>query len=139
MKQLIEEILAQGKTVAVVGLSKDPSKDSFKVAQYLKNAGYRIIPVNPTATEIMGEKAYPSLLDIPYELATSIDTADVFRPSQEIPSIVEQVLKLRSRYGRPKYLWLQLGITHAEAEQRAGEAGIKVVSNACMMAEHSKR
>jgi len=94
----IKEILTKYKTVAVVGLSREPNKDSHRVSAYLKKHGFRIIPVNPFADEVLGEKSYKSLLDMPVEVQETIDVVDIFRPSKDMPPIVEQALKLKEMY-----------------------------------------
>lgn len=100
------------KTVAVVGLSRDPAKDSYRVAEYLKTKGYRIVPVNPFADEILGEKCYKSLLEIPEETQKAIEVVDIFRPSEDIRPIVEQALHLKQKYGKPHVVWIAVG--HSE-------------------------
>jgi len=131
----INEILRNYRNVAVVGLSRDIDKDSHKVAEYLKYKGYKIIPINPFADEILGEKCYKSLLDLPYDIKRLIEIVDIFRPSKEILPIVEQVLQLRREYGRPFVIWMQLGIVNQEAAKMAKEAGMKVIMDRCMMIE----
>ncbi|MCS7096847.1 MAG: CoA-binding protein, partial [Nitrososphaerota archaeon] len=96
----VTEILAKYRIVAIVGLSKDPSKDSYRVAEYLKKHGFKIVPINPFAEEILGEKSYKSLLDLPTDVQKSLEIIDVFRPSQDVPIIVEQAIKLRKLYGK---------------------------------------
>ena len=133
------EILLRSRTIAVVGLSKDPSKESFSVSQYLKEQGYRIIPVNPTASEILGERAYPSLLEIPAEEAKRIDVVDIFRPSEQVPPIVEQAIQLRKADGvNPKMIWMQVGIENPAAAEVARRAGLAVVQNLCARTEHRR-
>ena len=134
----LRDILARYKTVAIVGLSKDPSKDSYRVAMYLKSQGFRIVPINPFANEILNEKSYKSLLDLPQYLQKSLEIVDIFRPSQEVLSIVEQTIKLKSAYGRPHVVWMQLGIFNEEAAQKAEKAGITVVMDKCIMQEHKR-
>ena len=107
------------KVVAVVGLSKEPEKDSHRVSVYLKQHGYRIIPVNPFADEVLGEKSYPSLLDIPPEIQKSIEIIDVFRPAKDVSPIVEQAIKLKALYDKPFVVWLQLGILNEQAAEEA--------------------
>lgn len=131
----INEILKNHRNVAVVGLSRDPNKDSYKVADYLKSKGYRIIPVNPSADKILGEKCYKSLLDFPDDIKKLIEIVDIFRPSKEVPPIVEQALQLRREYGRPFVIWTQLGIVNEEAAKMAKEDGMKVIMDKCMMIE----
>ena len=126
------------RIIAVVGLSRDPTKASYRVAEYLKKNGYRIIPVNPFVDEVLEEKCYRSLFDIPDEVQKSIEVVDIFRPSDDVPSIVEQAIKLRERYGRLRVVWMQLGIVNEEAAERAAEAGLEVVMDRCMMVEHNR-
>ena len=137
-KDSIKEILTKYKTVAVVGLSRDPSKDSNRVATYLKSQGYRIIPVNPTTDEVLGEKSYKSLLDTPEEIQKTIEIVDIFRPSADVPSIVEQAVELKERHDKPYVIWMQLGIINEQAAGTARAAGLTVVMNRCMMQEHKK-
>jgi len=126
------------RTVAVVGLSRDANRDSYRVAEYLKTKGYRIIPVNPFADTILGEKSYRSLLDVPEEVQGTIEVVEIFRPPQDVPSIVEQAVELKRRYGKPYVIWMQLGIVNYEAAERAEKAGLEVVMDKCMMVEHKR-
>ena len=132
----IKDILKKYKVIAVVGLSKEPGKDSHRVSAYLKQHGYRIVPVNPFADEVLGEKSYKSLLDIPPEIQKTIEIVDIFRPSKDVPPIVEQVIKLRQTYGKPFMVWMQLGIVNEEAAEAAKRAGLIVVMDKCLMIEH---
>ncbi|MBD3224621.1 MAG: CoA-binding protein [Caldithrix sp.] len=125
--QLIQNILKRSKTVAVVGLSNKPQKASNDVAAYLKKHGYHIIPVNPNYSEILGEKCYPNLKEIP----VSIDVVDIFRKSQDVPAVVEEAIEVGA-----KTIWMQSGIRHEEAAKRARSAGIEVVMDTCMKVEH---
>jgi uncharacterized protein len=135
-----QDLLMTSKTIAIVGLSKDPNKDSYSVAEYLKSRGYRIIPVNPTATEILGEKAYPSLANMPPELAKTIDIVDIFRPSDQVSPVVEQAVALRQRTEtNPKAVWMQLGIENPGAAAVAEKAGLVVTQNMCVAVEHRRR
>jgi predicted CoA-binding protein len=123
----ITEILRNSKVIAVVGLSPKPDRPSHGVSAYMKDQGYTIIPVNPGHPEILGEKAYKSLLDIP----GPIDIVDVFREPAAVPEIVDQAIQKRA-----KVLWLQEGIVHNEAAEKARKAGLKVVQNKCIYKEH---
>jgi len=134
----IRDILKRHTTVAVVGLSRNPSKDSYKVAEYLQKAGYVIVPVNPVADEILGEKSYGSLLELPDELKRSLGIVDLFRPSDAVLPFVEDAIKLREEYGAPSVIWLQLGIVNEEAAENARAAGMRVVMNRCMKVEHMR-
>lgn len=116
-------ILRGIRTIAVVGLSPNPSRPSFRVAQAMQGYGYRIVPVRPLAQEVLGEKAYPDLESLPFK----VDMVDVFRTAGHVPAIVASCIAL----GIPR-LWLQEGIIHEEAAQRARAAGITVVMDRCM-------
>jgi predicted CoA-binding protein len=134
----IREILTRYKTVAVVGLSREPDKDSYRVSAYLKEHGFRIIPVNPFADEVLGERSYKSLLDIPTEIQRTVEVVDVFRPAKDVPPIVDQAVKLKEMYGKPYVVWMQLGIVNEQAAETAKQAGLTVVMNKCMMVEHKR-
>jgi predicted CoA-binding protein len=130
MHQSCEElrhILTTAKTIAVVGLSDNPERPSHEVAGYLKEEGYRIIPVNPTIAEAMGERAYPSLREIP----EPVDVVQIFRRPEDVPPIVEDAIAIGA-----KVVWMQLGIAHEAAAARARASGLKVVMNACMATVH---
>jgi uncharacterized protein len=130
------EALARHKVMAVVGASKNPEKDAHTVPLYMKEHGYTVIPINPTAPEIVGEKAYPSLADLPLELAQSVELVDVFRPSEELPQVARQVLELKSRTGMPVIFWAQLGLQSDEAASLLQEGGVPYVMDACMRVVH---
>jgi len=124
--------------VAVVGLSRDPAKDSYRVASFLKSQGFKVIPVNPTIPEVLGEKAYPSLLDLPENLKRTVEIIDIFRRPEDVPPIVEQAVELKKRYGRPHVVWMQLGITNKAAAKLARDAGMDVVMDRCIWIEHDR-
>src|SRR5260221_14166282 len=126
----VAQILRGVKTIAVVGLSSNPMRPSYGVAEYLKSAGYRIIPVNPNETEVLGEKAYARLEDGP----GPVDIVDVFRRAEEVPALAESAIGIGA-----KVLWLQLGVENAEAAERALAAGLVVVEDSCLMVEHKRR
>ncbi|MGO8805255.1 MAG: CoA-binding protein [Candidatus Bathyarchaeia archaeon] len=132
----IKEILRKYKVIAVVGLSKELGKDSHRVSAYLKQHGYQIIPVNPFADEVLGEKSYPSLLDIPPEIQKTIEIVDIFRPAVDVPPIMEQAIELKQKNGKPAVVWMQLGITNEEAAEAGRRAGLIVVMDKCLMVEH---
>ena len=117
-----------------MGLSRDPAKASYRVAQYLQSVGYRVIPVNPFVDHVLGETAYKSLLDVP----ETIDIVDIFRSSEAVPAIVEEAIQLKNKLGSPKVIWMQLGIVNQEAAERAKKAGFMVVMDRCMMIEHKR-
>ena len=117
------------ENIAVIGMSKNPEKAAHYVPKYLFEKGYNIIPVNPTADEILGKKCYPKLSDI----SEQVDIVDVFRPSDQVMPVISEVIKLK-----PKVIWLQEGIHNIEAESLAQKAGIEVIFNRCMLAEHQR-
>jgi predicted CoA-binding protein len=127
----IVQLLREVRTIAVVGCSPKPDRDSHRVASYLQGAGYRVVPVNPAAEEILGEQCYSDVASIPEDI--TVDIVDVFRRSEHVQTIVDQAI------GRSvRAVWLQLGITHPEAEQRARDAGLVVVSDRCLKVEHAR-
>ncbi|AFM27656.1 CoA-binding protein [Desulfomonile tiedjei] len=125
-QNMIKEILRSHKVIAVVGLSSNPEKDSYRVAAYLQRHGYKIIPVNPGIEEVLGEKSYPNLSSIPEK----IDVVDVFRRSEHVPEVVREAIAVGA-----KVLWLQLGVVNDEAAEEARKAGVTVVQDKCMMQE----
>jgi hypothetical protein len=125
----IRQLLAISRTVAVVGLSDKPGRDSFRVARYLQTHGYRVIPVNPNATEVLGERAYASLRELPMRA----DIVDIFRRPDAVPEVVEEAIRAGARA-----VWMQEGIAHNAAADRARAAGLQVVMNKCLMKEHRK-
>ncbi|SRR5579883_637425 len=125
----ISEILSATRVIAVVGLSGSPMRPSNGVSEYMKRAGYRIIPVNPNESEVLGERSYARLEDIP----ESIDMVNVFRRSEHVPEIVESAIRAGA-----KSLWLQEGVIHEAAAQRARDAGLDVVMDKCILKEHRK-
>ncbi len=137
-KDQIREILINYRTIAVVGLSKEPKKESHKVSAYMKRHGYRIIPVNPFADEVLGEKSYKSLLDMPPEIQKTIEIVDIFRRPEDVPPIVEQAIKLKEMFGVPFVVWMQVGIVNEAAAEVARKAGLVVVMDKCLMVEHSR-
>jgi predicted CoA-binding protein len=126
----IRDLLENSKTVAVVGLSSSPLRPSYGVAAYLQQQGYRIIPVNPTINGALGEKAYPTLKDVPEK----IDIVDVFRRPEYVDEIVDQAIALKI-----PAIWLQETVVNAAAAGRAQQAGITVVMDKCILKEHRKR
>ena len=121
-----------------MGLSRDPSKESYQVAEYLKKHGFHIMPVNPFAEEVLGEKSYRSLLEMPAEVQRTLEIVDIFRPSAEVLPIVEQVIQLKKLLGVPYVVWMQLGIINVQAEERAKDAGLEVIMDKCMMQQHRR-
>jgi len=126
---VVQDILKNSKTVAIVGLSPKEGRPSLMVGIYLKEHGYKIIPVNPSVSEVLGEKSCPDLLSI----SEKVDVVDVFRKSEDVIPIVEDAVKIGA-----KVVWMQLGIRNAEAAKIARDAGLRVVMNKCMKQEHEK-
>lgn len=124
----IADVLKKYKTVAVVGLSDKPDRDSYIVAKYMQDAGYKIIPVNPARQEILGEKCYANLKAIPQK----IEIVDVFRQPQYVPEIIDEAIAVGA-----KVIWMQLGVIHEEAAKKASAAGLDVVMDKCLKVERS--
>ena len=125
----MKEILMSAKTIASFGLSSNQEKESYWIVKYLQEQGYTIIPVNPTATEIHGEKVYPDLESIPVK----VDVVQVFRKSEDVPPVVDSAIAIGARV-----VWMQEGIVNEPAAQKAREAGLQVVMDACMRATHRR-
>jgi uncharacterized protein len=127
--QQLKELLQKAHTIAVVGLSSSRIRASYGVSQYMQSAGYRIIPVNPNEQEVLGEKSYARLEDVPEK----IDVVDVFRRSEFVPEIVEAAIRVGARA-----IWMQEGVVNETAAQRARDAGLFVVMDACILREHRR-
>ena len=128
--EVIKRILDECKTIAVVGLSSNPIRPSFGVSRYMQQRGYRVIPVNPNETEVLGEPAYASLADMPERF----DLVDIFRRSEEAGAHVDEAIRLGARA-----VWLQEGVIDEDAAARALEAGLMVVMDRCILKEHTRR
>lgn len=126
----ITDLLKRARTIAVVGLTKNPMRPAYGVSAYMQSQGYKIVPVNPDGTEVLGEKAYRSLLDIPFE----VDLVDVFRRSEFVPDIVDQAIQKKI-----PAVWMQETVIHEQAAQKARENGMFVVMDRCILKEHRKR
>ena len=125
----IPELLQAARTIAVVGLSSKRARPSHGVSEYMQHAGYRIIPVNPFETEVLGEKAYPNLEAVPEK----VDIVNVFRRSEHVPAIVESAIRIGARA-----VWLQEGVIHEAAAEKARRAGLAVVMDRCILKEHRR-
>jgi hypothetical protein len=125
----ISNLLKNSTTIAVVGISNKPERDSYKVAEYLQKQGYKIIPINPAIKEVLGEKAYSSLTQV----SIPVDIVDVFRRSKEVPGVIKEALKLK-----PKAIWLQLGVIDEEAAKQAINEGLTVIMDRCIKIEHDR-
>ncbi len=132
-RALIRELLRACRTIAVVGVSSHPFKDSHIVAHHLHREGYEVVPVNPNASAVLGRTAYPSLSALPEDVAARVDLVVVFRPSREVPEIVEQAL---ARLPNVKGIWTQKGIVHDGAAARVRGAGLAVVQDRCIRTQH---
>ncbi len=130
------EVLKKYKVIAVVGASKSPEKDAYTVPEFMKEKGYTIIPVNPTADSIHGVKAYPSLDAIPDDLAKTVEVVDVFRPSEEFPEVARNVVAMKEKTGRPFVFWGQLHLENDEAKKILEAAKIDYVMDRCLRIEH---
>ena len=128
-KAAIRQSLANCKTIAVVGLSPKPHRDSFRVAKYMQDHGFRIVPINPNANEVLGEKSYASLTEA--AMHKRIDMVNCFRNSEDIPPIAAEAIAIGA-----KSLWLQIGVVNDAAAKQATDAGLIVVQNLCLMVEH---
>jgi len=126
----ILELLNNYKTIAVVGLSSNPMRPSHGVTEYMQGAGYRIIPVNPNEMEVLGEKCYARLEDVPEK----IDIVNVFRRAEEVPPVVESAIRIGA-----KVVWMQMGVENEEAAEKARAAGLMVIEDACILVEHRRR
>ena len=126
----IFDILTRYKTIAVVGLSSNPSRPSYGVTEYMQSSGYHIIPVNPNETDVLGEPSYARLEDAPQK----IEVVDVFRRPEDVPPVVDAAIRVGA-----KVIWMQLGIANEPAARKAQAAGLTVVMDACMLVEHKKR
>ncbi len=125
----VRGLLESAKTIAVVGLSNKPERDSYKVADYLLQHGYTVIPVNPVLDEVLGQKSYPDLKSIPQP----IDIVDIFRKVEFIPGLVDEAIGIGA-----KAVWMQLGLASNAAAQKARDAGLQVVQSKCIKIEHKK-
>lgn len=127
--QDIRDLLTSARTIAVVGLSGNPSRDSYRVSNYMMRRGYTIIPINPGIVQALGAQAYPDLKSVP----VPIDIVDIFRRPDFVPEIVDAAIAIKA-----KAVWMQLGVGHQEAAQRASDAGLQVVVDRCILIEHGR-
>lgn len=128
----------RSKTIAVVGVSRNPEKPSNQIASYLKSHGYVVVAVNPATDEVLGGKCYPSLLDLPDQIKRQVEVVDIFRPAVDVPPIVEQAIELHDNYAHLAVVWMQLGIVNEEAATKARKAGLGVVMDRCMKVESER-
>ena len=129
-------VMRKYRVIAVVGASKNPEKEAFTVPSYLREHGYTVIPVNPTTDSVDGQRSYPSLADIPADVAEKVEVVEVFRPSEEFPEVARQVAMMKQKTGRPFVFWGQLGLENEEAKKVLTDAQVDYVMDKCMRVEH---
>ena len=134
----LKAVLIDNKNIAIVGVSKSSERDSNIVAKYMIQNGYKIIPINPTANKILGLGSYKNLLEIPEHIHRKLDMVNIFRPSQDVPSIVDQAIDLKRMYGKPHVIWMQLNISHSEAAEKGRREGFTVIMDKCLKIEHER-
>ena len=127
----LRPVLERARTIAVVGLSDKPERDSNEIARYLQSQGYRVVPVNPMVREVLGERSYPSVAEIPHDIR--VDIVDVFRKSDQVPPVVDEAIARHV-----PTVWMQLGVANAEASARGRRAGLTVFENLCIMVQHRR-
>ena len=138
MKSSTTEILKKYNSIAVVGISRSEDKDAHKIPRYMKSQGYKIIPINPFSKEVLGEKCYSSLLEMPREVQSIVDIVNIFRPSKDAFEVVVKALEMKRIVGRPFVVWMQLGIVNEDAAELARRDGIEVVMDRCLLVEHKR-
>ena len=131
------EVMRANRVIAVVGASKNPEKEAHTVPAYLREHGYRVIPINPTADMILGEAAFPSLASLPDKLAKEVEVVEVFRPSGELPEVARQVVEMSEKHGTSYVFWAQTGLENDEAKAILSGGKVPYVMNACMRVVHS--
>ena len=134
----IEQILENTSNIAVIGLSKNELRDRYQVSAYMKNAGYNIIPINPTIDSVMGVKSHNSLKNIPEDVLKNIELVNVFRKSEFVNEIVDEVIEINKKYGRIHTIWMQLGIFYDEIDRISEENKLNIITNKCIKIEHGR-
>ena len=134
----IEQILENTSNIAVIGLSKNELRDSYQVSAYMKNAGYNIIPVNPTIDSVMGVKSHNSLKNVPEDVLKNIELVNVFRKSEFVNEIVDEVIEINKKYGRIHTIWMQLGIFYDESDRISEDNKLNIITNKCIKIEHGR-
>ena len=138
MNSSTTEILKKYRSIAVVGISRSKEKDAHRIPKYMKSQGYTIIPINPFANEILGEKCYRSLSEMPKTVQSIVDVVNIFRPSRDAFEVVEKVVEMKRCVDRPFVVWMQLGIVNEEAAELARKEGMGVVMDRCLLVEHKR-
>ena len=132
------DVFSRSKNIAVIGLSKNNTKDSYRISQYMERSGYQIIPVNPTADFIMNKKAFPSLLDLPKNIVKDLDIVNIFRKSDHVLPIIKECIEIKKKYDNLNTIWMQIGIQNNNANMLLSKTGLNIVMNKCIMIEHKK-
>ena len=132
------DVFSRSKNIAVIGLSKNNTKDSYRISQYMERSGYQIIPVNPTADFIMNKKAFPSLLDLPKNIVKDLDIVNIFRKSEHVLPIIKECIEIKKKYDNLNTIWMQIGIQNNNANMLLSKTGLNIVMNKCIMIEHKK-
>ena len=134
----IEQIFANTSNIAVFGLQKNELRDSYQVSVYMKNAGYNIIPVNPTIDSVMGVKSYDNLKNIPENILKNIELVNVFRKSEFVKEIVDEVIEINKKYRKIHTIWMQLGVFFNEVDNISKESKLNIITNKCIKIEHGR-
>jgi len=134
----IEQIFANTSNIAVFGLSKNELRDSYQVSVYMKNAGYNIIPINPTIDSVMGVKSYDNLKNIPENILKNIELVNVFRKSEFVKEIVDEVIEINKKYRKIHTIWMQLGVFFNEVDNISKESKLNIITNKCIKIEHGR-
>ena len=134
----IEQIFENTSNIAVIGLSKNELRDSYQVSAYMKNAGYNIIPINPTIDSVMGVKSYNSLKNIPEDVLKNIELVNVFRKSEFVNEIVDEVIEINKKFGKIHTIWMQLGIFYDRVDRISEENKLNIITNKCIKIEHGR-
>ena len=134
----IEQIFANTSNIAVFGLSKNELRDSYQVSVYMKNAGYNIIPINPTIDSEMGVKSYDNLKNIPENILKNIELVNVFRKSEFVKEIVDEVIEINKKYRKIHTIWMQLGVFFNEVDNISKESKLNIITNKCIKIEHGR-
>ena len=131
-------IFSRSKNIAVIGLSKNNTKDSYRISQYMESSGYQIIPINPTADFIMNKKAFPSLLELPKNVVKDLDIVNIFRKSEHVLPIIKECIEIKKKYDNLNAIWMQIGIQNNKAAALLNGTGLNLIMNKCIMIEHKK-
>ena len=134
----IEQIFENTSNIAVIGLSKNELRDSYQVSAYMKNAGYNIIPINPTIDSVMGVKSYNSLKNIPEEVLKNIELVNVFRRSEFVEEILDEVIEINKKFGKIHTIWMQLCIFYDRVDRISEENKLNIITNKCIKIEHGR-